>query len=61
MAEMSKQTISFISIIPLLLGTILMLASGSSLISAKYHPFVAGLVCFMVFAFIEIISRKQLG
>jgi hypothetical protein len=58
MAEMSKQTLSAISIIPLLLGSILMLAAGSGLISTKY-PFVAGLICFMVFGLIEVISRKN--
>ncbi len=57
---MSKQTISAISIIPLSFGSILMLAAGSGLISTKY-PFVAGLVCFMVFAFIEGVSRKKIS
>lgn len=52
---MSKQTISAISIIPLLLGSILLLSAGTGLISVKY-PLVAGLVCFIVFAFIEGVS-----
>ncbi len=54
---MSKQTIDAISLIPLLIGTILMLATGSGLILAKY-PFVAGIVCLIVYAFIEVKSRK---
>jgi hypothetical protein len=60
MTEMSKQTISAISIIPLFLGSILMFAAGSGFISTKY-PFVAGLVCFMVFVFIEGVSRGIIG
>jgi len=55
---MSKQTISAISIIPLSFGTVLMLAVGTGLISAGY-PLVAGLVCFIVFAVIEALSRRQ--
>ncbi|MCP4610347.1 MAG: hypothetical protein GY845_16675 [Planctomycetes bacterium] len=57
---MSKQTISAISIIPLLLGSILMLATGFGFISSKYS-FVAGLACFVVFAFTESISGKIIG
>jgi hypothetical protein len=53
---MSKQTINVISIISLSLGSILMLAAGSGFISAQY-PFVTGLICFMVFGLIEVISR----
>ena len=59
-AEMSKQTISAISIILLLLGSILLLATGSGLISSKY-PIVAGLVCLIAFVFIEVISQKKIG
>ncbi len=59
MAERSKQTISAISIIPLVLGSILMLAAGFGLLSK--NAVFAGLVCFMVFAFIEGISRKKIG
>ncbi len=57
---MSKQTMSAISIIPLSFGTILMLAVGTGLISARY-PLLAGLVCFMVFVFIEGLSRKKIN
>ena len=49
---MSKHTISAISIIPLLLGSILMLAIGFGLTSSKY-PVFTGVVCFIVSAFIE--------
>jgi hypothetical protein len=55
---MSKQTISAISIISLLLGSILMLAAGSGYVSSKY-PFLAGLICFIVFGFVEVVSRKK--
>jgi hypothetical protein len=57
---MSKQTMSAISIIPLSFGSILMLAAGTGLISTKY-PLVAGLVCFVVFVFIEAVSRKKIS
>ena len=55
---MSKQTISAISIIALLLGSILMLAAGFDFVSAKYS-FCAGLACFIIFALIEGISRAK--
>lgn len=58
---MGKQTMSAISIIPLLIGSILLFAAGSGLITTKYHPLVIGLVCFIVFAFIEGVSRKKIG
>ena len=54
---MSKQTINAISIIPLLIGSLLMLAKGFGLISSKYLV-VAGLACFAVFVFIEVISGE---
>ena len=57
---MSEQTKGAISIIPLLLGSILMLASGFRFISSKYFFFV-GLVCFIVFAFIEVISSEKIN
>jgi hypothetical protein len=60
MTGMSKQTKDAISIIPLLLGSLLMLAAGFRFISSK-HIFFAGLVCFIVFAFIEGISRKRIN
>ncbi len=53
---MSKQTISAISIIPLSLGSILLFASGSGLVSTKY-PLYTGLACFLIFALMEGISR----
>ena len=59
MAKMAKQSISAISIIPLFLGSILMLVAGSGLVSTKY-PFYAGLVCYVIFALIEIVSRLKI-
>ena len=56
MAEMSEQAISAISIIPLVLGSILMLAAGFGFIS-NYVIF-AGVVCFIVSAVIGGISKK---
>ncbi len=55
---MHQSTIGVTSIILLLLGSIFMLAAGFGLISFKYAIF-AGIVCFMVFVFIEVISRKK--
>jgi len=54
----SKQTMSTISIIPLVLGSVLLFAAGSGLISEKY-PLLVGLGCFLVFAFIEGLARKK--
>jgi hypothetical protein len=58
MAKMTKQSVSAISIIPLLCGSILMLLAGSGLITARY-PFYVGLACYVIFALIEIISRLK--
>jgi len=57
MAEMSQQTISFISIILLLLGSILMLVLGFGLISSKL-AIVAGVVCFIASVSVEKIFMK---
>ncbi|MBN1805831.1 MAG: hypothetical protein JW837_11315 [Sedimentisphaerales bacterium] len=47
-----------ISIVPLSLGSILMLACGSGFISSKYGM-LAGLLCFVVSALIEVIFKKK--
>jgi len=54
---MSQQTISFISIILLLLGSILMLVLGFGLISSKL-AIVAGVVCFIASVSVEKIFMK---
>ena len=54
---MSQQKISFISIILLLLGSILMLVLGFGLISSKL-AIVAGVVCFITSVFIDGIFKK---
>jgi uncharacterized membrane protein len=58
MAEMREQVISAIPIILLLLGSILMLAAGLGFISSNNAIF-AGVVCFIVCAFIEGIFKKK--
>jgi hypothetical protein len=57
---MKRQTISAISIIPLLLGSILLLAGGCGLISTKYAP-ATGLTFLAVFVLIEIVAGKFLS
>ena len=57
---MNRQTINAISIIPLSLGSVLMLATGFGLISSRYL-IAAGLASFVVFVFIEVISGKIIG
>jgi len=59
MAEMHEQAISAIPIILMLLGSILMLAAGLGFISSNNAIF-AGVVCFIVSAFIEGILRKKI-
>ena len=54
---MSEQAISAISIIPLVLGSILMLAAGFGFLSN--HVIFAGVVCFIVSVFINRISKKK--
>ena len=54
---MSQQTISFISIILLLLGSILMLVLGFGYISSKL-AIVAGVVCLIISVFIDVILKK---
>jgi membrane-bound ClpP family serine protease len=49
---------STISIIPLVIGSVLLFAAGSGLISEKY-PLLVGLGCFLLFAFIEGLSFKK--
>jgi hypothetical protein len=58
MAEMHEQMISAIPIILMLLGSILMLAAGFGFISSNNAIF-AGVVCFIVSAFIEGIFKKK--
>ena len=55
---MNAQTISAIPIILVLLGSILMLAAGLGFISSN-NAIVAGVVCFIVSAFIEKIFKKK--
>ena len=57
MVEMGERKIDTISIIPLSLGSILMLASGAGLVTSRYF-ILAGLLCFVVFGLVEIISKK---
>ena len=57
---MSEQIIDAFSIVPLSLGSILMLASGSGFISSRY-AIVAGLLCFTVSALVEGISKRKFG
>jgi hypothetical protein len=58
MAKMREQMISAIPIILLLLGSMLMLAAGLGFISSNNAIF-AGVVCFIVCAFIEGIFKKK--
>jgi len=55
---MNGQTISAISIILILLGSILMLAAGLGFTSSNNAIF-AGVVCFIVSTFIEGIFKKK--
>ena len=55
---MHQQTTSFISIILLLLGSILLLTAGLGFISSKL-VIAAGVVCFIIFVFIDVILKKQ--
>ena len=57
---MSERKIDTISIIPLSLGSILMLASGAGLITSRYF-ILAGLLCFIVSGLVEITFKKKLG
>ncbi len=57
---MSEQAISAISIIPLVLGSILMLVTGLGFISSKY-AFFTGVVCLIVSVFTEERFRKIIG
>jgi hypothetical protein len=57
-AEMHQSTASFVSIILLLLGGVLFLARGFGLILSKY-AFVAGVVCVIISAFIDVILKTQ--
>ena len=56
---MHEQAISAIPIILMLLGSILMLAAGLGFISSNNAIF-AGVVCFIVSAFIEGILKKKI-
>ena len=58
LVEMSELIIDIISIIPLLLGSVLMLASGTGFISSRY-PVLIGLLSFMVSGFVGIIFKKK--
>jgi len=58
MAKMREQMISAIPIILLLLGSMLMLAAGLGFISSNNAIF-AGVLCFIVCAFIEGIFKKK--
>jgi hypothetical protein len=57
MAEMSEQAISAVSTIPLVLGSILMLAAGFGFTSSN-DVIPAGVVCFTVAVFIKGILKK---
>jgi hypothetical protein len=57
---MSKHIIDIFSIVPLSLGSIIMLASGSGFISSRY-AIVAGLLCFIFSALIEGVFKKKYG
>ncbi|MCP4609466.1 MAG: hypothetical protein GY845_12200 [Planctomycetes bacterium] len=54
---MSKQTKDAISIIPLLLGSILLLAVGFGFILSK-NVLLVGILCIIVYALIEGIFKK---
>ena len=56
--KMFQKTISFISIIILLIGSLLMLAGGLGFISSHIVIF-AGVGCVIISAFIDIILKKQ--
>jgi hypothetical protein len=58
MGEMNGPTISTISIILLLLGSLLMLGTGFDLIPSKY-AISTGLLCFIVSALTERIFKKR--
>jgi hypothetical protein len=60
MIEMSEQLIDVISIIPLLFGSLLMLASGAGFISSRYS-LLAGLLCFLLYGLIEGIFKRKFG
>lgn len=55
---MNRYTLDAISIVPLLLGSLMMLVAGFELVPTKYL-IEAGLACLVVFALIEIISLKR--
>ena len=55
---MNEYIADAISLVPLLLGSILMLACGSGFISSKYG-LLAGLLCFLISALIEGIFKKK--
>ena len=57
---MSERIMDIISIVPLLLGSVLLLAYGTGFISSKY-PVLAGLLCFVVSGLIELIFKKKFG
>jgi len=55
---MSERKKDAISIIPLSLGSMLMLASGSGFITSRYS-ILAGIFCFMVSGFVEIVFKNK--